>query len=172
MTSYWLSNFCALFSSLNVIPFIGEDKNYQYNSLTRLIILVTILGYIFTEDVNIIFSGFISLILSIVFYFITFNSKSVENSVENSVESYKLETETKSDKIAAKDEIQNQFNQVSLDYTPPDTDDKRKHIYFLEGDMSASKITDVKIDTTEFLPTGPKVVNSITKNFNKLNINI
>ena len=88
MTSYWLSNFCALFASLNVIPFIGEDKNYQYNSLTRLIILVTILGYVYTEDINVIFSGLLSLTLSVVFYFLTFNIMPKEIANQQSMYSY------------------------------------------------------------------------------------
>lgn len=168
MTSYWLSNFCSLFSSVNIIPFTSDDKNYQYNSLTRLIILVTILGYIYTQDINVIYSGLVSLTLSVVFYFLTFNTLGVENSIEN----YKLENETPADKITRSDELQNQMNQVSLDYTPPDTYDQRKHIYFLDGDHSKSKITKEIIDASEFLPSGPKVVNSITKNITKLNRNI
>jgi hypothetical protein len=168
MTSYWLSNFCSLFSSVNIIPFTSDDKNYQYNSLTRLIILVTVLGYIYTQDINVIYSGLVSLTLSVVFYFFTFNTHGVENSIEN----YKLEKETPADKIVISDELQNQMNQVSLDYTPPDTDDQRKHIYFLDGDQSKSKITNETIDTSEFLPSGPKVINSITKNISKLNRNI
>lgn len=168
MTSYWLSNFCSLFSSVNIIPFTSDDKNYQYNSLTRLIILVTILGYIYTQDINVIYSGLISLTLSVVFYFVTFNTPGVENSIEN----YKLEKETPTDKITAADDLQNQLNQVSLDHTPPDTDDKRKHIYFLDGDQSKSKITQEIIDPAEFLPSGPKVINSITKSISKLNRNI
>ena len=168
MTSYWLSNFCSLFSSFNIIPFTGNDKNYQYNSLTRLIILVTILAYIYTEDVNVIFSGLVSLTLSVVFYFVTFNTRSAENSIEN----YKLERKTPADKIIEKDNLQNQINQISLNYSPPDTDDKRKHIYFLDGDLSKSEITNTIIDPSEFLSTGPKVVNSITKNLNGINRNI
>jgi hypothetical protein len=168
MTSYWLSNFCSLFSSVNIIPFTSDDKNYQYNSLTRLIILVTVLGYIYTQDTNVIYSGLVSLTLSVVFYFLTFNTPGVENSIEN----YKLENKTPADKIAISDELQNQMNQVSLDYTPPDTDDQRKHIYCLDGDHSKSKITKETIDTSEFLPSGPRVINSITKNISKLNRNI
>lgn len=168
MTSYWLSNFCSLFSSVNIIPFISDDKNYQYNSLTRLIILVTILGYVYTHDINVIYAGIVSLTLSVIFYFITFNTPAAENSIEN----YKVENKTPADKIAASDELQNQMNQISLDYTPPDTDDQRKHIYFLEGDQSKSKITKETIDTSEFLPSGPRVINSITKNISKLNRNI
>lgn len=168
MTSYWLSNFCSLFSSVNIIPFTSDDKNYQYNSLTRLIILVTVLGYVYTQDINVIYSGLVSLTLSVVFYFLTFNTPGAENSIEN----YKLENKTPADKIAVSDELQNQMNQVSLDYTPPDTDDQRKHIYFLDGDHSKSKITKETIDTSEFLPSGPRVINSITKNISKLNRNI
>ena len=168
MTSYWLSNICTLFSSFNILPYTGNDKNYQYNSLTRLIILVTILAYIYTEDINILFSGFISLTLSVVFYFVTFNTRSVENSIEN----YKIEQKTPADKIIEKDNLQNQINQISLNYSPPDTDEMRKHIYFLDGDMSNSKITDTSIDTSEFLPTGPKVFNAITKSINNLKRNI
>lgn len=169
MTSYWLSNFCSLFSSINIIPFTSDDKNYQYNSLTRLIILVTILGYIYTQDTNVIFSGFISLTLSVVFYFITFNTPGVENSIET----YKLEKETPADKIIRNDEIQNQTNQISSSYNPLDTDGQLKHIFFLEGDHSKSKITNENMDdTSEFLASGPKVVNSITKNLTKLNRNI
>ena len=157
-----------MFSSVNVIPFTSDDKNYQYNSLTRLIILVTILGYIYTQDINVIYSGLISVTLSVVFYFLTFNAPSVENSIEDN----KLEKETPADKITTSDDLQNQINQVTLDYTPPDTDDQRKHIYFLEGDQSKTKITNETIDTSEFLPSGPRVINSITKNISKLNRNI
>jgi len=168
MTSYWLSNYCSLFSSFNIIPFTGDNKNYQYNSLTRLIILMTLLGYLYTLEINVIYSGIISLLISIIFYFVTFNSSSVEKSVENP----SVENKTPAYKLTESDDLQNQLNQVSLDYTPPDTDDKRKHIYFLEGDQSSSKITNVDIDPSEFLPSGPKVVNAITKNLTTLNRNI
>jgi hypothetical protein len=126
------------------------------------------LGYIYTQDINVIYSGLVSITLSVVFYFLTFNTPGVENSIEN----YKLEKATPADKITTSDDLQNQLNQVSIDYTPPDTDDQRKHIYFLEGDQSKSKITKETIDTSEFLPSGPKVLNSIAKNMTKLNRNI
>jgi len=168
MTSYWLSNYCALFSSFNIIPFTGDNKNYQYNSLTRLIILMTLLGYLYTLEINVIYSGVISLLISIVFYFVTFNSSSVEKSVENPL----IENKTPADKLTSSDDLQNQLNQISLDYTPPNTDDQRKHIYFLDGDQSSSKITNVDIDPSEFLPSGPRVVNAITKNLTTLNRNI
>ena len=168
MTSYWLSNYCALFSSFNIIPFMGDNKNYQYNSLTRLIILMTLLGYLYTLDINVIYSGVISLLISVIIYFVTFNVSNVEKSVENPP----IENKTPADKLTSSDDLQNQLNQISLDYTPPNTDDQRKHIYFLDGDQSSSKITNVDIDPSEFLPSGPRVVNAITKNLTKLNRNI
>ena len=127
MTSYWLSNFCALYSSLNIIPFIGNDKNFQYNSLTRLIILVTIISYIYTQDINVILAGISSVTISVVIYFLTFNTKSVENLSEK----YLDKNETPADKIIKDDIVINQQNQITLDYSPPDTDDLRKHIFFL-----------------------------------------
>ena len=69
MTSYWLSDYCTLFSSVNIIPFIGDSKNYQYNSLTRLIILVTFLSYLYTKDTNVIIAGAISIVLTVIIYF-------------------------------------------------------------------------------------------------------
>jgi len=129
---------------------------------------MTLLGYLYTLEINVIYSGITSLLISVIFYFVTFNSSSVEKSVENP----SVENKTPADKLTESDDLKNQLNQVSLDYTPPDTDDKRKHIYFLDGDQSSSKITNVDIDSSEFLPSGPRVVNAITKNLTTLNRNI
>lgn len=73
MSTYWLSNFCSLFS-LNINPFQGEDRNERYNALTRLIILITIVYYMFTEDQNVLIAGVISLIISVLIYLFTYNS--------------------------------------------------------------------------------------------------
>jgi len=168
MTSYWLSNFCALYSSLNIIPFIGNDKNFQYNSLTRLIILVTIISYIYTQDINVILAGISSVTISVVIYFLTFNTKSAENLSEK----YLDKNETPADKIIKDDIVINQQNQITLDYSPPDTDDLRKHIFFLEGDKSKDTIVPVDINPEDFLTSGPRVTYGITKSLSKLNRNI
>lgn len=168
MTSYWLSNFCALYSSFNIIPFIGNDKNFQYNSLTRLIILITAISYIYTGNTDVVFAGIASVTISVVIYFLTFNTKSVENSYENYTDAIK----TNIDKINDDDNIINQQNQISLDYSPPDTDDLRKHVYFLDGDKSKDKIVPVEINPTDILSTGPKVKYGITKSLTNLNSNI
>lgn len=168
MTSYWLSNFCALYSSFNIIPFIGNDKNFQYNSLTRLIILITAISYIYTGNTDVVFAGIASVTISVVIYFLTFNTKSVENSYENYTDAIK----TNIDKINDDDNIINQQNQISLDYSPPDTDDLRKHVYFLDGDKSKDKIVPVEINPRDILSSGPKVKYGITKSLTNLNSNI
>lgn len=75
MTTYWLSDTCALFKSFNIIPFGNEDLNEDYNSLTRLIILVTVvLAFMRPEDyVNILLTGVISICITVMFYFMNFN---------------------------------------------------------------------------------------------------
>lgn len=75
MTTYWLSDSCALLKSLNVIPFGNEDINEDYNSLTRLIILVTFaMAFLRPDDYsNILISGIISVCLTVIFYFMNLN---------------------------------------------------------------------------------------------------
>lgn len=76
MTTYWLSDFCSLFDSFDINPFSGDDKNQKYNSLTRLIILVTLISaFIFNdEQINILIAGVVSIILSVIIYMFTKNS--------------------------------------------------------------------------------------------------
>ena len=50
MTSYWISDICVLFNSASINPFSGEDRNFRYNALTRLIILTTIVSAIFFKN--------------------------------------------------------------------------------------------------------------------------
>ena len=39
MTTYWISNTCALTNSINIFPF-GNDINENFNALARLIIFL------------------------------------------------------------------------------------------------------------------------------------
>jgi hypothetical protein len=76
---YWFSNPCALFNSFNIIPFLDSDPNESYNSLTRLIILFTIIFAIFSGDnyFLIIGIGITSILLSLIIYLSTANDKIV-----------------------------------------------------------------------------------------------
>tara|TARA_E500000178_G_C16489199_1_gene516559 strand:+ start:85 stop:516 length:432 start_codon:yes stop_codon:yes gene_type:complete len=70
MTTYWLSDFCVLINSFNIIPFNNKDKNEDYNALTRLIILATILlyGTNTTNRQEILMGGLISILCTIIIY--------------------------------------------------------------------------------------------------------
>ena len=75
MTSYWFSDRCSLLNSFNINPFTGEDKNYKYNSLTRLIIFTTLLFILLYPKfrIEIFLTGCVSIFLSIIIYINTFN---------------------------------------------------------------------------------------------------
>lgn len=85
MTTYWISNICALFNSYNIFPY-GNDVNENFNALARLIIFITTLSLFVFENnsENVILVGGSLLFLSIILYFV-FNRLSVVNVRENSV---------------------------------------------------------------------------------------
>jgi len=70
MTTYWLSDFCVLINSFNIIPFNNKDKNEDYNALTRLIILTTLLlyGTNTTNRHEILMGGLISILCTVIIY--------------------------------------------------------------------------------------------------------
>jgi hypothetical protein len=74
---YWYSNPCALFSSFNIIPFLDSNPNESYNSLSRLIIVFTIIFAIFSGNNYLLILGIgaTSFLVSIVIYFITANDE-------------------------------------------------------------------------------------------------
>lgn len=71
MTTYWISNTCALVNSMNIFPF-GNDINENFNSLARLIIVSTLIALIILDDYNpdnILLFGSSALVLSVIIYF-------------------------------------------------------------------------------------------------------
>lgn len=80
MTTYWLSNICSLFDSLNLNPFYSNDRNANYNALTRLIIFVTILALLMNpnDKDQILIAGGVSILLSIFIYLFTMNAENKE----------------------------------------------------------------------------------------------
>lgn len=77
MTTYWISDICALFTSFDINPLNSDDKNSNFNALTRLIILLTVLFCFMNKENydNIILAGGISIILTILIYFSTYNNQ-------------------------------------------------------------------------------------------------
>jgi len=179
MSTYWFSDFSSLFKSININPFTGSDKNFKYNSLTRLIILVTIIGSIFfNENMNeILIAGIASIAISIIIYLITYNSQEANNVSESyEVSSKILEEQASNLKIDStpiseaiiKDYNQNVKNQISIGYNPMDTD-KLKHAMFLEGDKSTD-ISMRKYINPYPMPYGNQIETGTLKQFSGLNV--
>jgi len=172
MTTYWISDYCSLFNSINLNPFDGDDKNYKYNSLTRLIIVVTIAFALLFSDksLEIFVAGAVSLGISVALYILTYNSKLPETSIKpdeadesssavtknkNILKSYKdagnslkkrediVEVGiTKLGEEIIKDNKQNVENQISIGYIPRNTENMSS-AFFLEP-VKSGNINDVK----------------------------
>lgn len=150
MTTYWISDVCSLFNSMNLNPFTSGDKNEKFNSLTRLIIIITLVSSLLfgSMSTEIIVAGLVSITSSVVIYLLTYNSRPPEKStlndtVQNRIDGYvyaeeSLKDATKSLEVGEtpvgkkiiKDRNQNTRNVVSLDYAEKDTS-VMKDAYFL-----------------------------------------
>lgn len=174
MTNYWFSDFSSLFNSININPFVGGNKNFKYNSLTRLIVLVTVIcSIIFNNNIlEILLSGITSLSLSVIIYFLTYNSQ--ETSVKSYDDTTKIISEqsqnlkigsTPLSEKAVQDQKQNINNQVSRAYSPKDTE-LLKGRSFLDGDKSPSGVT--YIPPYDYVSHGDQVQTATMKKFSSL----
>jgi hypothetical protein len=146
MTTYWISDVCSLFNSFNINPFTGDDKNYKFNSLTRLIIVVTLLSALLfnNNSKDILIAGSFSLVLSVIIYLLTYNSK-LEKLEKSDEETYllpgyknaeisledqqKIKAITPAGKNIKEDIDQNIKNLVSLDYVPRNTEEMKTSFF-------------------------------------------
>jgi hypothetical protein len=76
MSTYWLSDFCSLFTSFDINPFSNESKNEKYNALTRLIIIITLISSLIfnKQQNNILLAGAFSVFISLIIYLLTHNN--------------------------------------------------------------------------------------------------
>ena len=80
----WFNNPRILFKKeyiLEVWPKKDYNFEQQINSITRLIILLSILGFIFTSNYNLLFLGIIAIICITIIYY--FQNTSKENLINN-----------------------------------------------------------------------------------------
>jgi len=78
MAVYWISNLCELFDlSDGLYAFwpIKDHKNDSFNSLTRLIILVSFLSALIMSNnyETYLLAGVVSILFSVIIYYLTFN---------------------------------------------------------------------------------------------------
>lgn len=179
MTTYWFTDLCALFNSISINPFYGTDKNYQYNSLTRLIIVVTIIAAIkYPKDrLKIISSGAFSLLLSVCVYFITLNSASaVESRTIQDLPTDFSNIEdrgglTNQGKKLLEDYNTNTKNSLLINHQTRDTENI-KHRFMLDGDKSPNKITNEVINTPYSDPFAKQIMTGTLKQLNTVNKNL
>ena len=182
MTTYWLSDFCSLFNSTNINPFEGDDKNFKFNSLTRLIILVTIVcAIVFSSNSNEIFlGGAISIFLSVVIYMLTYNSAEMSLNVEKQLKSYadaeriikEQQDELKIGLSKTGEEIIDDYNanvanEVTLDYVPPNTDLSKQKM-FLDGNGMPDNVVKTTVNPKDYVSLGNQVTSGTAKKLSSL----
>jgi len=174
MTSYWISDICVLFNSFEINPFRGTDRNFKYNALTRLIILTTILGCVFFKNVNEIgITGAISLLISVLIYFVSFNRDMNYKKTEplESIEKNDITNSSNFEKIKLLDEDINKKNLSIVRYRPGINTDNMSKVLFVDSKDKETNIEQGDINSEIYntaprskVAYGSKVYNNVTKN--------
>lgn len=87
MENFWLYDISVLFQKdylLEIWPNSYYSIEKKYNSITRLIIYLTILGYFITKNINILVSSFVTIIVFIMLYKFQAEKEGMENIGKNS----------------------------------------------------------------------------------------
>ena len=171
MTSYWISDICILFNSFEINPFRGTDRNFRYNALTRLIILTTILSGIYLNNFQEVgITGAISLIISVLVYFVSFNRDMNYGTHESllSAENNDITNATEFEKIKLSDENINKKNLSKVRYRPEINTDNLAQVLFLETKEDTKNYENINsekynIPVRSRVVTGSKVFNASTK---------
>ncbi len=77
-TSFWLYNPSILVKTDHITKLFPEKKmgsNEKLNAITRLVIILTILGYLITEKINIVMTGFITIMAIVLLFMIQRNQE-------------------------------------------------------------------------------------------------
>lgn len=171
MTSYWISDICILFNSFEINPFSGTDRNFRYNALTRLIILTTVLSAIFFGNFKEIgITGLISLIISVLIYFVSFNRdlNYEKRGPLASTENNDVSNSSKFEKVKLSDEDVNKKNLSIVRYKPGINTDNLSRVLFLDNKKTTEEYGDINSERYNTAPrsrivTGSKVYNTATK---------
>ena len=171
MTTYWFSNICVLFSSLDINPFSGKDKNFRYNALTRLIILVSIISGCITKNyLEILIACIVSIVLSLIIYFISFNKDylySDSDQILTNMENNDFKNSSNLEKIKLEDEKTNKKNIIISRITRDLNTKSLANSFFIEtSDALKDEIINLEkynSNPAKKLVLGSKVINDILK---------
>jgi hypothetical protein len=172
MTTYWFSDICSLFNSFEINPFSGPDKNFKYNSLTRLIILISVTASICTgQYMQFSIAGIISIILSLLIYFATFNKDMLyanTDQILKNIEDREFKNSSVLEKVILQDESTNKKNLQIVNFKPEFSTKSLARTYFLLPDTIKAQSEDLNLEKynnkiTEEITLGAKVINDILK---------
>jgi len=93
--NFWLNNPIILFNNMSIIPSINMNYEEKLNSITRLIIIITVLAYIFTFSTKILLIGIITVFSIAIFYYFKTNSIEKEKEKEKEKEGFSNSDENK-----------------------------------------------------------------------------
>ena len=89
MVKFWIYDVSVLANKnhiLEIWPYQYLSMERKYNSISRLIIYLTILGYFFSRKLNILVSGIVTLLVFITLYHVQNNKEGFENKQYNQFE--------------------------------------------------------------------------------------
>ena len=78
MTKFWIYDVSVLANKnhlLEIWPYQYLTLERKFNSISRLIIYLTILGYFFSKKLNILISGIVTILVFITLYHVQKNNK-------------------------------------------------------------------------------------------------
>lgn len=179
---FWINEPSILLNKNNILnlwPLSSLEYEEKLNSITRLIIIITILGYIITRNVNMLFIGIISILIIICFYKIKNNkkegyknneynkTKNTQNSSDTTTNPVTFETVLKSEfKLGDK---KNPFSNVLL--TDINDNPKRKEAPpafnpDIHDNITKNTKSAVQMLNPEIKHTNKQLFSSLTDNFN------
>jgi hypothetical protein len=108
--SFWFNEPILLFKGNNTgdMFLISKKKSFEenMNTLTRIIIVLTILGYIFTQRLSMIFSGIVTIILIVLYYY------SYNDTIKEPLENMEKKT-LKQNTLTKKKKEEHEYHKIS-----------------------------------------------------------
>ena len=82
---FWINNPNVLLQNIDLWPISSMNKNEKFNAISRLIILLTLIGFIFSRSMPILVSGTISLAAIIFLFYLKDPKKTVKENLVSSM---------------------------------------------------------------------------------------
>lgn len=131
MSAFWIKDPKVLFKSENITQLYPKElmsSEEKLNAITRLVIILTILGYLLTQTYKIVITGIITLAVIVLLYFI---NKNKTNQKKTSL--------SKSKNIIEKFDNMNCSNPLKYEYTKPTVINPAMNVLLTEIDDNPNR---------------------------------